>query len=1090
MKQAVLAAWLAVMVGLAAAQYGLPPTKGKKHRTTTTTTEGPDAIGNDIAAPFPLPDSGFPTAAPSPGANGEPWWAGPGSPFKSQGQLPAPSGGCGGGPGAGGCGAPPPSSYPSPGAPPPPPPSPTDNQRKPVDISQNPFLSSAILGKPVEQGPQGCGGPGGGCQAPGAPGQPTGQFPAGTPSTPSQHPGYPSGPNPFPSGSNQLPGQPSSPNPYPGKPSGSSPFPSGSNQLPGLPTQPGQPSYPNQPSGSNPFPGQQPTGFGSYPGQPSGSSPLPSGSNQYLGQAPRPVQPFGSNSFPGQQPTGSTPFSGQPPVPLRPICSAAGHACVPSNMCVGGVISPNGMRQMRDPQVKECIPGLEVCCKIPQGAGGSPFPGPNPTPGYAPGPVTSQRPYTGPLNTTPFPGCAAALKCVAEVYCTADGVMSDFPVALTREQAENRVPLTDCQNLETGIIGKCCRDPNYKDPWPAGMMMMKNQGDFDDGQYHGEGAGPTPSVGPSYNSISSTPQTPSKDHGPKPSDSPGGFNKPFPPPFPGNSPTGLPYQPGQSRPGNFQPGPTTPTGFNQPSNNPYQPGQPSGSPYQPGQPSGSPYQPGQPSGSPYQPGQPSGSPYQPGQLSGTPNQSGQPSGSPYQPGPPNQPGQPGFPNQPGFPFQPGQPSGSPYQPGLPNQPGQPGYPNQPGQPGFPNQPSSPVGSGQPTGSPDKFIPPGTQPGSPYQPGQPTGLPNQPNQPGYQNQPGSPYKPGQPTGLPNQPSSTPYQPGSPNQPNQSSTGPNPGYGDPYHLPTHPGQIRPTGDLPAPGTTCGVRRPGPGGDVAGFAEFPWQALVTAAGNRSLLCGAAIIADNAVITAAHCVNQLVAADLLVKAGEWKLLAQNPKPTQVRPVAVIARHPGYNSGSLAKDLAILILAQPFVLDTHVDKICIPPQLGSEYFQKAGQNCLITGWGKNALQGPVQGSDMNTINVMVIPAKQCEAKLKTSQNLGKYFILNEGFSCALPPSPSDLCKVDFGSAVACERDDGTYELAGVNSWDIACPTQQSLPTVFATSDAQWINTVLTTPVPVLRAEEQGYQQSLAQGENVDGVDTDDKPGFSQGYGK
>lgn len=91
---------------------------------------------------------------------------------------------------------------------------------------------------------------------------------------------------------------------------------------------------------------------------------------------------------------------------------------------------------------------------------------------------------------------------------------------------------------------------------------------------------------------------------------------------------------------------------------------------------------------------------------------------------------------------------------------------------------------------------------------------------------------------------------------------------------------------------------------------------------------------------------------------------------------------------------------------------------------------------------------------------------------------------------MDYGSAVACAREDGHYEVAGVNSWDIACPTQQPLPTVFATSDAQWLETVLNTPTPVLQEEENNYDQSLQQGEAIDGADTEDKPGFSQGYGK
>lgn len=82
---------------------------------------------------------------------------------------------------------------------------------------------------------------------------------------------------------------------------------------------------------------------------------------------------------------------------------------------------------------------------------GKPIPGTNGVPiggsiydvtGRPVTPAPNPSPYTGPLNTTPYPGCAAALKCVPETYCTAEGVMADQPVVLTREQYENRVPLS------------------------------------------------------------------------------------------------------------------------------------------------------------------------------------------------------------------------------------------------------------------------------------------------------------------------------------------------------------------------------------------------------------------------------------------------------------------------------------------------------------------------------------------------------------------------------------------------------------------------------------------------------------------------
>lgn len=138
-------------------------------------------------------------------------------------------------------------------------------------------------------------------------------------------------------------------------------------------------------------------------------------------------------------------------------------------------------------------------------------------------------------------GCAAALLCVEEQYCTLEGMISPEPVALTSKQLVRRVPLSvsrhfrrdvrtemirlalrnisksvndrnipiseikligikrngvdrrnrrgndsesfvsqSCRNSETGAAGKCCRDPNYVDPWPTGNLPTNYTGGFDE----------------------------------------------------------------------------------------------------------------------------------------------------------------------------------------------------------------------------------------------------------------------------------------------------------------------------------------------------------------------------------------------------------------------------------------------------------------------------------------------------------------------------------------------------------------------------------------------------------------------------------
>merc|ERR1712228_30137 len=59
------------------------------------------------------------------------------------------------------------------------------------------------------------------------------------------------------------------------------------------------------------------------------------------------------------------------------------------------------------------------------------------------------------------------MKCVPRINCDFNGVMVDREVVLTPDQEALRVPLIPCFNTARGnAVDTCCRDPNYKDPWP------------------------------------------------------------------------------------------------------------------------------------------------------------------------------------------------------------------------------------------------------------------------------------------------------------------------------------------------------------------------------------------------------------------------------------------------------------------------------------------------------------------------------------------------------------------------------------------------------------------------------------------------
>ncbi|XP_058450714.1 inactive serine protease scarface isoform X3 [Malaya genurostris] len=109
---------------------------------------------------------------------------------------------------------------------------------------------------------------------------------------------------------------------------------------------------------------------------------------------------------------------------------------------------------------------------------------PNPPPRPAQPPVGGDAP-------PPLPpiGCSAAMNCTETQFCSSTGVISKTPVVLTPEQELFRVPVTECRSPDKGFTGVCCRDPDYVDPWPVGMLGLYNPEllPFDDGSYKPNG---------------------------------------------------------------------------------------------------------------------------------------------------------------------------------------------------------------------------------------------------------------------------------------------------------------------------------------------------------------------------------------------------------------------------------------------------------------------------------------------------------------------------------------------------------------------------------------------------------------------------
>lgn len=142
---------------------------------------------------------------------------------------------------------------------------------------------------------------------------------------------------------------------------------------------------------------------------------------------------------------------------------------------------------------------------------------------------------------------------------------------------------------------------------------------------------------------------------------------------------------------------------------------------------------------------------------------------------------------------------------------------------------------------------------------------------------------------------------------------------------------------------------------------------------------------------------------------------------VATVVRHPQYESITLSKDLALAILKEPIKFDSYTQKICLPPPQSQT--QSYNKECYVTTLsdyfnpGKHYFRNvsvnpspfvkPDYPTKMNfsivgtlqKIKVQTFAYDDCEIKLRNTY-LGKYFKLQDTFTCASTPSEADLCQV------------------------------------------------------------------------------------------
>lgn len=250
---------------------------------------------------------------------------------------------------------------------------------------------------------------------------------------------------------------------------------------------------------------------------------------------------------------------------------------------------------------------------------------------------------------------------------------------------------------------------------------------------------------------------------------------------------------------------------------------------------------------------------------------------------------------------------------------------------------------------------------------------------------------------------------------------------------------------------------GGKDAQPGEWPWMAFIDRTGDKQLtssdFCGGSFVSEYYVVTAAHCVDSSIPADLAVFAGAHLRNDESPDEwVQKLSVETIHIHEDVEfrncncdldewlqTAAYESDIAILKLTEPVVFNDRVRPICLPETLLQQSlaertldpnadqddtrFAKRG---VVSGWGLTELG--TLSNELKFIRVPAIDRGVCAQAIKN--DLTDDYHLSENMFCAgfnsrgAGKKPRDSCQGDSGGPLSFPFNERWY-LSGIVSYGI-----------------------------------------------------------------